>query len=225
MPATANMTSWKGAETAALDPKGSSETSGPENSHEASANNSTAESWGAHVCGWHFQGFPHLCNDFLSTSLAVATKVCLQCLSKHSGSITHRHIKKRLKSPKTRPSELWCIDLIFKAVQLRDLDTDPMHSDPMPILYHWHCLTLAKDPTRHMGAVLNLSLFMRYFTHLALALAPSCAFQGFSAKSCPNIKLVYFAFHEAWLARVTFTIYRVFICRHLFLHFLNCCHS
>ena len=76
-----------------------------------------------------------------------------------------------------------------------------------------------------MGAVLNLSLFMRYFTHLALALAPSCAFQGFSAKSCPNIKLVYFAFHEAWLARVTFTIYRVFICRHLFLHFLNCCHS
>ena len=77
----------------------------------------------------------------------------------------------------------------------------------------------------HMGAVLNLSLFMRYFTHLALALAPSCAFQGFSAKSCPNIKLVYFAFHEAWLARVTFTIYRVFICRHLFLHFLNCCHS
>ena len=48
-----------------------------------------------------------------------------------------------------------------------------------------------------MGAVLNLSLFMFYFAHLALALAPSCAFQGFSAKSCPNIKLVYFAFHEA----------------------------
>ena len=29
-----------------------------------------------------------------------------------------------------------------------------------------------------MGAVLNLSLFMRYFTYLALALAPSCAFPG-----------------------------------------------
>ena len=67
-----------------------------------------------------------------------------------------------------------------------------------------------------MGAVLNLSLFMRYFTYLALALAPSCAFQGFSAKSCPNIKLVYFAFHEACVPRVTFTIYKVFICKHSF---------
>ena len=70
-----------------------------------------------------------------------------------------------------------------------------------------------------MGAVLNLSLFMRYFTYLALALAPSCAFQGFSAKSCPNIKLVYFAFHEACVAHVTFTIFWVFIRRHLFPRF------
>ena len=60
-----------------------------------------------------------------------------------------------------------------------------------------------------MGVVPNRSLFMRCFTYLALVLAPSCAFQGFSAKSCPNTKLVYFAFHEACLARVTFTIYRV----------------
>ena len=34
----------------------------------------------------------------------------------------------------------------------------------------------------YMGAVLNLSSFLRYFIHLALALAPSCASQGFSAK-------------------------------------------
>jgi hypothetical protein len=58
----------------------------------------------------------------------------------------------------------------------------------------------------YMGAVLNLSSFSRYFIHLALALAPSCASQGFSAKSYPNTNLVYFAFHEASLARVTFTI-------------------
>ena len=70
-----------------------------------------------------------------------------------------------------------------------------------------------------MGAILNLSLFTRYFTYLALALAPSCAFQGFSAKSCPNIKVVYFAFHEACVARVTLTICRVFVCRHLFPRF------
>ena len=71
----------------------------------------------------------------------------------------------------------------------------------------------------HMGVVPNRSLFMRCFTYLALVLAPSCAFQGFSAKSCPNTKLVYFAFHEACLARVTFTICSVFICRHLFPRF------
>ena len=70
-----------------------------------------------------------------------------------------------------------------------------------------------------MGAILNLSLFTRYFTYLALALAPSCAFQGFSAKSCPNTKLVYFAFHKACVARVTLTICRVFVCRHLFPRF------
>ena len=77
----------------------------------------------------------------------------------------------------------------------------------------------------YMGAVLNLSSFLRYFIHLALALAPSCASQGFSAKSYPNTNLVYFAFHEACLAQVTFTIDRVFICRHLFPPFLNCCHN
>ena len=71
----------------------------------------------------------------------------------------------------------------------------------------------------YLGAVLNLRLFLCYFTYLALALAPSCAFQGLSAKSCPNIILVYFPFHEACVARVAFTIYRVFICRHLFPRF------
>ena len=76
-----------------------------------------------------------------------------------------------------------------------------------------------------MGAVLNLSSFSSYFIHLALALAPSCASQGFSAKSHPNTNLVYFAFHEECLARVTFTIDRVFIFRHLFPPFLNCCHN
>ena len=75
----------------------------------------------------------------------------------------------------------------------------------------------------HVGAVLNLSSFLRYFIHLALALAPSCASQGFSAKWYPNTNLVYFAFHVAYLARVTFTIDRVLICRHLFPPFLNCC--
>ena len=54
-----------------------------------------------------------------------------------------------------------------------------------------------------MGAVLNLSSFLRYFIHLALALAPSCASQGFSAKWYPNTNLVYFAFHVAYLARVS----------------------
>ena len=88
--------------------------------------------------------------------------------------------------------------------------------------YKWKYL---RNVGRHVGAVLNLSSFSRYFIHLALALAPSCASQGFSAKSYPNTNLVYFAFHEASLARVTFTIDRVFICRHLIPPFLNCCHN
>ena len=146
--------------------------------------------------------------DDLQTCSGIPCELCKQ----FCGSLMHLPNKKK---PTAAPfCELSNINMettccCWKSHKLSDI----LHINHLMAAIHEH----------YMGAVLNLSSFLRYFIHLALALAPSCASQGFSAKWYPNTNLVYFAFHVAYLARVTFTIDRVFICRHLFPPFLNCC--